>query len=324
VTTPAGTSASSAADLFTYRIPPPVVGSINPAIGSTAGGTYVTISGSNLAGASGVAFGASAGTILSASGTEIVAAAPARAAGTVDVTVSNAGGPSATGSFDRYAYSASANATVSAQQYVDANDQPTNASISAQVTVAAGNLIALAIEEKYPTSPTDTAFSVTSVSGGGVSSWQRAIRDTPDGHHGDELWYGTVTSGGSYSIDVTTDAGSGDRSDPQSATSLDVQVFGSSAGASATWKLDQTGEISGDSSPDYPTLTPSGSAEVYFGYLATGVAQAGSTPQCVYTLDQRSNQTVYQPSVSATIQPSAGSDSGGSNFSLGMLLYAVP
>ena len=58
VSTPGGTSATSAADEYTY-IPAPTVTKVSPTSGPAAGATTVTITGTNLTGASEVKFGAS-------------------------------------------------------------------------------------------------------------------------------------------------------------------------------------------------------------------------------------------------------------------------
>jgi uncharacterized protein (TIGR03437 family) len=52
----------------------------------------VTISGTNLGGATGVSFGGAAAKIAADSGTQITATSPAGTAGTVTVTVTAAGG----------------------------------------------------------------------------------------------------------------------------------------------------------------------------------------------------------------------------------------
>src|SRR5262249_8094737 len=58
VTTFSGTSATSSADRFTYtEAPRPAVTSISPATGSSAGGTPVTITGTDFTGVTGVFFG---------------------------------------------------------------------------------------------------------------------------------------------------------------------------------------------------------------------------------------------------------------------------
>src|SRR5205807_719567 len=104
VTTPAGTSAVVAADKFTYVTPPspPTVTGVSPGSGTTAGGTSVVISGTNFSGVTGVSFGATAAASFTVNNPgQITAVSPAEAAGPVDVTVTNIGGTSPTGSPDR-------------------------------------------------------------------------------------------------------------------------------------------------------------------------------------------------------------------------------
>ena len=71
----------------------------------------MTITGTNLAKATAVIFGALAGTILTDTATQITATAPAGAAGTVDVTVTTAGGTSATSPADQFTYVAAPTVT---------------------------------------------------------------------------------------------------------------------------------------------------------------------------------------------------------------------
>ncbi len=95
VTTTGGTSTTSAADQFTY-VSAPTVTNVSPSSGPTAGGTVVTITGTNFTGATGVKFGTVAGTgVVVNSATSITVTSPAEAAATVDVTVTAAGGTSA-------------------------------------------------------------------------------------------------------------------------------------------------------------------------------------------------------------------------------------
>jgi hypothetical protein len=103
VSTPGGTSATSAADAFTY-IPRPAITSISPSKGPAAGGTRATITGTDLGHAPAVSFGASAAkAIQQVSETEIVAVSPP-GTGTVDVTVEGENGASSTGAADRFSY----------------------------------------------------------------------------------------------------------------------------------------------------------------------------------------------------------------------------
>ena len=111
VTTANGTSAATSVGHFMYRssssprLPKPAVTGISPASGSTAGGTRVTIGGTNLSGATEVSFGGAAGMIVSDSGKQITVISPA-GAGTVNVTVTTMGGTSATTAVGQFAYHA--------------------------------------------------------------------------------------------------------------------------------------------------------------------------------------------------------------------------
>ncbi len=106
VTTPGGTSANSAADDYTYYAPPTVT-ALSPTAGPTAGGTSVTITGTNFSGLSGAAavrFGTTNATSYTVnSPTSITATAPA-GTGTQNVTVTTPGGTSANTASDDYTY----------------------------------------------------------------------------------------------------------------------------------------------------------------------------------------------------------------------------
>ncbi|WP_206669915.1 IPT/TIG domain-containing protein, partial [Paenibacillus luteus] len=82
----------------------PAITSISPTAGPTTGGTTVTLTGTNLSGATAVTFGATAATGFTVnSATQITATAPA-GSGTVDVRVTTAGGTSATSAADQYTF----------------------------------------------------------------------------------------------------------------------------------------------------------------------------------------------------------------------------
>ena len=103
VTTTLGTSPTSAADQFTYVVAPTITG-LSPTSGPAAGGTLVTITGTNFTGATAVDFGTTAATnITVVSSTTITADSPA-GSGVVDVTVTTPGGTSATSSADQFTY----------------------------------------------------------------------------------------------------------------------------------------------------------------------------------------------------------------------------
>ncbi|MDQ6811663.1 MAG: IPT/TIG domain-containing protein, partial [Actinomycetota bacterium] len=103
VTSAGGTSNKSPADEFTYFALPTVT-KVEPASGPTAGGTSVTITGTNLSGAMKVKFGSteSAGFKVEPGG-QIVALSPA-GSGIVHVTVTTPGGTSGEASVDAFTY----------------------------------------------------------------------------------------------------------------------------------------------------------------------------------------------------------------------------
>jgi len=90
VTTPGG---ASNAMPYTY-VPAPVLTSLDPDKGPTAGGTLVTVTGTDLAGATGVTVDGAPVTFTQVSGTEITFTTDPHAAGAVNVVVTTAGGPS--------------------------------------------------------------------------------------------------------------------------------------------------------------------------------------------------------------------------------------
>ena len=109
---PADNSGAGAAWAFVAA--PPTVTALSPAIGAAAGGTSVTITGTNFLGAAAVQFGsANAASFTIASATSITAVSPP-GGGTVDVTVTNAGGTSATSTADQFTYIGAATPTVTA------------------------------------------------------------------------------------------------------------------------------------------------------------------------------------------------------------------
>jgi hypothetical protein len=99
-----GTSATNAADTYTYHTPPQVT-AVSPRAGVVTGGTAITITGTNFTSPATVSIGGGAATsVVVVSATQITARSPAHPAGIVDVQVTTAGGPSSLSSADRYMY----------------------------------------------------------------------------------------------------------------------------------------------------------------------------------------------------------------------------
>lgn len=88
--------------VITYTAAVPTVGSASPSAGTRAGGTFVTITGTNFGGATSVTFGGTAATgVTVVNSTTITCTAPAHVPGLVSVAVS---GPGGTGSANVYRY----------------------------------------------------------------------------------------------------------------------------------------------------------------------------------------------------------------------------
>jgi hypothetical protein len=103
VTTPKGTSGTSMADLYAYGAP--TVTAVAPDTGPVTGGSDVTVTGSGFVPGVVVSFGSApaTGVTPNATGTSLQAIAPAEAAGSVDVTVTDAAGTSTRSIHDLYA-----------------------------------------------------------------------------------------------------------------------------------------------------------------------------------------------------------------------------
>ena len=103
VVTSQGSSSTSSADRFTYL--GPVVTSVSPQSGPSAGGTTVTIKGTDLNGATQVMFGSTPVTPSSISGNgKVIKVVSPAGTGTVDIVVDTPGGDSPTTSADQYTY----------------------------------------------------------------------------------------------------------------------------------------------------------------------------------------------------------------------------
>jgi hypothetical protein len=157
VTTTGGTTPIVAADQFTY-VSAPTVASVAPNSGLTSGGTPVTITGTNLTGATAVRFGTTNAAIFAViSATQITATSPP-GFGTVDVTVTAPGGSSAVGAADRFTYTAppAAYTAQSPNRILDtrASAQTLGAGASLNLTVAGGTT-------GIPASATGVVLNVT-------------------------------------------------------------------------------------------------------------------------------------------------------------------
>ena len=140
VVTAGGTSSISTADLFSYFGIPSIT-QVSPASGPVAGGTTVTITGVNLGttGTATIDFGTTPAAIISDNGNQIVATSPAGTLGVVNVTVTTAGGSSATSSSDQFTFAPPATITVTTT-----SDALTHTGTSLRDAIATANVDAAA------------------------------------------------------------------------------------------------------------------------------------------------------------------------------------
>ena len=105
---PSGSSMGENGRVIGATVAAPTVTSVSPTSGSTAGGTSVTITGTNFTGATAVTFGSTAASSYTVnSATQITATSPAESAATIDITVTTGGGTSATSASDQFTFTAS-------------------------------------------------------------------------------------------------------------------------------------------------------------------------------------------------------------------------
>jgi hypothetical protein len=291
---------------------PPTVTAVSPSSGTPAGGTTVTVTGTNLTGATAVAFGSVPATAVTvASASQLTATAPAEAAGTVNITVTTPGGTSAISSADRFTYG-TAPVTVAAVGTLG-NKSGKGVTSLALTPQHLGDLMVLAVKVG---SSTVTASSVT---GGGVGGWARI--EGPYTHYSGtdlELWAGVVSATGPATVTVAFSAGVS-----STYTGLAVQEFSASVGSAAVWGLDNGAGVSNASSTSvaFPKLTPSGTGELYFGYAAAAQNGSGKSASGItYATTADADVVAYDTNVSTALQPVATSSPAGASGAVGILV----
>jgi hypothetical protein len=261
VTTPTGTSAVGTSDHYTYNAATaPSISSVSPNTGTSAGGTVVSISGSNFTGASAVNFGtvpASSFTIVS--DTQIIAVSPAEGAATYDITVTTPSGTSATGSSDHFTVSAASLPSVSAVT-------PTSG------TSAGGTVVT--VTGSYFTGASAVKFGGTAASWFIVNSDSSLTAIAPPG------------TAGTVDITITTPAGT------SSTGSADHYTFTGSSAPTVTAVSPSSGGTGGGTAV---TLTGTGftsTAGVYFGGIPAAFSVISDTslvavapPEATATVD---------------------------------------
>jgi len=235
VATNEGATSLGADETFETLPNPPSVTGVSPDAGLQEGGTSVTITGAGFSEATSVKFGASdASAFTINSPTSITATAPAESAGTVDVTVANAGGTSATGAADQYTFVAKGHA-------------PSITSLSAKkgpaeggnaVTITGTGFVGVTAVDFGSTPATsvtvDSATSVTVVVPPASTGAVEVSVTTPNGESG-------ATKKAKYSFGVPTVTGVSPKAGPiAGGTTVTITGSGFALGSATTFKFGKT------------------------------------------------------------------------------------
>lgn len=175
VTGPTGTSTQNVFFLYA-TVAAPVLTALSPASGPTSGGNTVTITGTNLTGATQVLFGATPATILTNTPTQITATAPA-GTGTTNVTVTTPGG---TSNPLTYTYTTTPAPTITT---LTPTSGPTSGGNTVTIT---GTGLSGAIQVLFGATPatilTNTATQITATAPAGPPSVVNVTVSTPGGN----------------------------------------------------------------------------------------------------------------------------------------------
>jgi IPT/TIG domain len=168
-----------------------------------------------------------------------------------------------------------------------------------------------------------SSVTVSSISGGGPTTWTKLVGDYDSSRGRDtELWMGTITSTSSSTITVSYSGSvSGDSVD------LDAQEFTNGTGSSTTWTKDVAGYSQNDSSTTtvtYPSLTSSGTGELYVGFARLAGAEGGTVSTSGFTNDTDSGggSYVFDTDASGTVSPAETTSSADPSLTVAALIEA--
>ena len=265
VTNP-GALSGSLANGFTYAAVPPTVSSISPNNGPTAGGTAVTITGTNFASGATVTFGGAAATnVVIVSGTQITATTPAGSAGAVTVTVTVNSQP---GSLTN-GFTYNAGVAIGFGQVSSATPQSPTATVPVAFSgpQTAGDLNIVVVGWN------DTTATVQSVKDSAGNTYNLAIGPTVGTALQQSIYYAANIAAGSNTVTVTFN---------QAATYPDVRILE----YHGLTTLDVKAGASGNSAiASSGAATTNSANELIFGanmvYTLTGAPGSGFTSRIV-------------------------------------------
>ncbi|HSX37021.1 MAG TPA: hypothetical protein VLG13_02805, partial [Patescibacteria group bacterium] len=167
--------------------------------------------------------------------------------------------------------------------------------------------------------------SVSSISGGGVSTWSKIVANAGNGTvNRVEMWAGTVTSTGTSNITVTYSSSPG----VEEITATEFTAAG--VNASTSWGTESfSSQLNSTSSSTVtmPSLTSVNGSELYIGYgqVQNPPSTAGSNSNFSYIVTgTQHNILAYNPALTAntTYQPTATQNSSGQSNTVAAILTA--
>jgi hypothetical protein len=248
---------------FTYVVVPTVTG-VSPNTGTTAGGTAVTIAGTNFASGATVKFGSTAATnVVVVSGTSITATTPAGSAGavTVAVTIGGQSGSLASG----FTYVATPTVTS-----VSPNTGTTAGGTT--VTISGANFVAGATVKFGPTAATNvvvvSSTSITATTPAG-SAGAVTVTVTVSGQSG------SLTNGFTYVVVPTVTGVSPNAGTTAGGTAVTITGTNFAAGATVNFGSTAASNVVVTNATSITATTPAGSAGAV-NVTVTANGQSGS------------------------------------------------
>ncbi len=266
----------------------PVIDSIQPSTGQTAGGTSVQIFGSRLKGATSVNFGSAAASITSDSASEVDVVSPPHASGAVDITVTTAAGTSKITGNDVFTYSDQPTVqSLTPSQGPSAGGTGvqifgtlfTNATAVHFGTAAASGITVVSsteIDVLSPAVPADGTVDVTVTGPGGTSAINPA----------DEFTYDSIPAVSDLSVNTGPTAGG-----------TAVQIFGVNfTGATAVHFGTASASIQNVSDAEVDVTSPAGSAGTVDVTVTTPKGTSSISSGDVFTYSDVPTVTSVTPS----------------------------
>ena len=302
VTNPGGGS-GNLASAFTY-IAPPTVSSVTPNNGLAAGGTAVTITGTNFAAGATVTFGGTAATNVVVSSTSITATTPAGSAGAVTVTVTNSNELSGS--------------LASAFTYVV---PPTVSSVSPNTGSTAGGTAVTITGTNFATGATVT-FGGTAATNVVVVSSTSITATTPAGSAGAVTvtvtnlgaQSGSLTNGFTYVVVPTVSSVSPKNGPAAGGTAVTITGTNFATGATVTFGGTAATNVVVASSTSITATTPAGSAGAVTVTVTNSNGLSGSLASAF---------TYIAPPTVSSVAPSSGSTAGGTAVTIAGTNFAT-